>query len=99
MQSNNDSQPWKKHIGCCGIGGATIAGSYVRHVDVQSISGASTDHQMERNLLSIWNIAGGKLNHEVKPADCHAIGDLTAGQFTPDGKFLIVRSRTPPPRE
>jgi WD40 repeat protein len=49
-------------------------------------------------VLSIWNIASGKLDHQVKPTDCHAMGDLAAGQFTPDGKYLIVLSgMTPPP--
>jgi WD40 repeat protein len=50
-------------------------------------------------VLSIWNIAGGKLDHQVKPAHCQAMGVLAPEEFTPDSKFLIVRSWTLPPRE
>jgi hypothetical protein len=52
-------------------------------------------------VVSVWNVATGKLDDRVRPADCGAVDGFLheAWRVTPDGKYLVLRWFEPGPPE
>jgi hypothetical protein len=48
--------------------------------------------------VSIWNVATGKLDHQITPADCGSLERLVhdSWYFTPNARHLVIRWFTSP---